>query len=176
MTEVKHKQKETGREACLSDANVWGNGQSDNQTSSIYNLEFDGDGVGIEGLVDFGVCSHQSDLLLILGEGIVLIQSSGDLIDDLLFRFVPIELLQSVDDKLFTGNSDLFAILLRLLLIPSFDGRGEKFCAFSCYFLIGDGQAGSPRSSATGHGSGNCNSGSGQSGELQERTTRNVHW
>jgi hypothetical protein len=23
-TEVKHKQKETGREACLSDANVWG--------------------------------------------------------------------------------------------------------------------------------------------------------
>ncbi|MEJ5196218.1 hypothetical protein WF834_08535 [Faecalibacterium sp. HTF-128] len=24
MTEVKHKQKETGRKACLSDANVWG--------------------------------------------------------------------------------------------------------------------------------------------------------
>lgn len=171
MTEVKHKQKETGREVCLSDANVWGNGPSD-----IFNLEFDGDGVGIEGLVDFGVFSHQSDLLLILGEGIVLIQSSGDLIDDLLVRFVPIELPQSVGDKLFTGNSDLFAILPLLAPIPSFGGLGEKFCVFrSFYFLIGDGQAGSPGSSTAGHGSGNCNSGSGQSSELQERTTRNVH-
>ena len=134
-TEVKHKQKETGRKACLSDANVWGNGQSDNQTISIFNLEFDGDGVGIQGLVDFGVCILQSDLLLLLVEGIVLFQSSGDLIDDLLVRFVPIELLQSVDDKLFTGNSDLFAILPRLAPIPSFGGLSEKFCAFrSCYF------------------------------------------
>ena len=109
-TEFKQKQKETGREACLSDANVWGNGQSD-----IFNLEFDGEGVGIQGLVDFGVCIHQSDLLII-AEGIVLFQSSGDLFDDLLFRFVPIELLQSIGDKLFTGNSDLFAILPRLPL------------------------------------------------------------
>lgn len=140
---------------------MWGNGQSD-----TFNLEFDGDGVGIEGLVDFGVCIHQNDLILLIVEGIVLFQSSGDLIDDLLVRFVPIELLQSVDDKLFTGNSDLFAIRPRLAPIQSFGGRGEKFCAFrSCYFLIGDGQAGSPGSSAAGQGSGNCNSGSGQSGE-----------
>ena len=149
---------------------MWGNGQS-----GIYNLELDGDGVGIEGLVDCGVCIHQLDLLLLLVEAIVLFQSSGDLIDDLIFRFVPIELLQSFGDKLFTGNGDLFALLPLLVPIQSF-GRGEKSCAFrSFYFLIGDGQAGRLGSSAAGQGSGNCNSGSGQSGELQERTTRNVH-
>lgn len=120
---------------------------------------------------------NNSDLFA--SHSVVLCQLSSNLLCNFIVIGPVLEILQQIKEELLLGLDGLFTILPNLILggvdqVAGVAGKGVSITGL--FLLINNGQVGGLGSSAAGHGSGNCNSGSGQSGKLEERTTRNVHW
>ena len=157
-TKVKHEQKETGREACLLKQNDLCDSKGDGQHIVRRILSFELERAsGIKGdffTVQF-VIFFQSffDQLLSARIGHIL-----DLVGQLCHRNI-------------LRRGDLGALLPNLMISGvdqvAFNAGKSILAVSGCLFLQNDRNVRAEKGSvcAAGHGSGNCNSGSGQSGE-----------